>query len=894
MKTTSKMIAWLVASLLLVALLVGSSFWSFSQAEKAAKTREHTHRVLNKADDLLSAIKDAETGQRGYLLTGDKAFLEPYEKVRESINGQLSELRHLNTIEGAQTHLEALEPLVNAKLSHLTRAIDLQRMFDSQAAIALMKDGEGRHLMESIRTEMTQFVVLQENFTQKNEASYLSSMRQLFILIVLASLAVLLSAAVFAYMIYWQNQQKLSKLVYAETSRLLDIQKQLNQALEEKNTALTMATRAAEKADRAKSEFLSTMSHEIRTPMNGVIGMIDVLQQSSLNGAQMEMTNIIHDSAFALLTVINDILDFSKIEANKLDVETIPLSVSDVVESTCDNLAQLALAKHVVLTLFVDPAIPASLLGDPGRLRQILINLTNNAIKFSAGQTQAGRVAVRVLLKARSTERATLAFQVSDNGIGMDAATRAKLFSAFTQADTSTTRNFGGTGLGLAISAQLAQLMGGDIEVQSTPGVGSVFSLNLPFAIGTETAMQTGIPSLIAGLPCLVMTSPDGLADDMATYLRAEQAQVSRATDLAGAQLWLQAHPGGLCIVVETTRPNPLLESLRAAAGGQAEQHWRFMNLGYGQRRKPRLDQTGLLAVDGNLLNRKAFLGAVAIAAGRAELPSRDNLPAEASATAAPISREQARRQGSLILVAEDNEYNQKVILQQLMLLGRTADIANNGQEALTRWQSGTYALLITDLHMPLMDGYELTAAIRAAELGKPRLPIIAFTANALKGEADRCKAIGMDDYLSKPVQLTELKAMLKKWQPVVFSAPIAAPAALLATQPLAVDVRVLAALVGDDATVIREFMNDFHTCGRQLSHQLGTACRAGDALAAGALAHQLKSAARSVGALGLGELCATMELAGKAGDQATLARLLPAFDMEWARVEDFARKNLC
>jgi CheY-like chemotaxis protein/HPt (histidine-containing phosphotransfer) domain-containing protein len=287
-------------------------------------------------------------------------------------------------------------------------------------------------------------------------------------------------------------------------------------------------------------------------------------------------------------------------------------------------------------------------------------------------------------------------------------------------------------------------------------------------------------------------------------------------------------------------------------------------------------------------------MGAVAVAAGRAQLPDRDNLPTEARVAVAPISREQARRQGSLILVAEDNEYNQKVILQQLMLMGRTADIANNGQEALTRWQTGAYALLITDLHMPLMDGYELTAAIRAAELGKPRIPIIAFTANALKGEADRCRAIGMDDYLSKPVPLTELKAMLKKWQPVVFSVPFNTPVEVPDPQPLAIDVRVLAALVGDDATVIREFLNDFHTSARQINHQLHTANATGDALAAGALAHQLKSAARSVGAVRLGEICAEMELAGKVADQTTLARLLPVFDTEWTRVEDFMRKTLC
>ena len=240
--------------------------------------------------------------------------------------------------------------------------------------------------------------------------------------------------------------------------------------------------------------------------------------------------------------------------------------------------------------------------------------------------------------------------------------------------------------------------------------------------------------------------------------------------------------------------------------------------------------------------------------------------------------------------MAEDNEYNQKVILQQLMLLGRTADIANNGQEALVRWQAGNYALLITDLHMPLMDGYELTAAIRAAESGKLRIPIIAFTANALKGEADRCKAVGMGDYLSKPVQLAELKAMLKKWQPVVFSVPLYPPTALTDQQALAVDVRVLAALVGDDAKVIREFLTDFHTTAHRIAQDIHAACNAGDALAAGALAHQLKSAARAVGALALGELCASLETAGKEGDKPTLALTLPVFAKEWARVEDFLK----
>ncbi|MFZ2300519.1 MAG: response regulator, partial [Gallionella sp.] len=275
------------------------------------------------------------------------------------------------------------------------------------------------------------------------------------------------------------------------------------------------------------------------------------------------------------------------------------------------------------------------------------------------------------------------------------------------------------------------------------------------------------------------------------------------------------------------------------------------------------------------------------------------------------LSREEARRRGSLILVAEDNEINRKVILQQLMLLGRTADIAHDGREALERWQSGDYAILFADLHMPEMDGYELTAAIRAAEAdagetGKPRTPIIAFTANALKGEADRCRAIGMDDYLSKPVQLADLKTMLEKWMPAVSSDPIADEAAPVEPcsphdnagnipgfhpgyiTPAPVDVNVLKTLIGGDEAMIREFLHDFHLSAKKIAAELRAVCAANQAEAAGALAHKLKSSSRSVGALALGELCAEMEKAGKGGETEALATLLPKFEQELAGVERF------
>jgi PAS domain S-box-containing protein len=720
---------------------------------------------------------------------------------------------------------------------------------------------------------------------------------------------------------------------------------QLNDELEEKvatrTAALDQARLDADHANRAKSAFLAAMSHEIRTPMNGVVGMVDVLQQTSLNGQQTEMVNIIHDSAFSLLAIIDDILDFSKIEAGKLQIEIVPMDAAGVVDGTCESLYSMALKKGVELTLFTDPTIPATVMGDAGRLRQILVNLANNAIKFSSGQDRQGKVSVRALLAERTAKQVTLEFRVTDNGIGIDKETQARLFSPFTQADSSTTRNFGGTGLGLAISRQLANIMGGEITVRSEPGKGSLFSVRLPFKLLPEQIVgrvstrhddgvglkpeehMGGHPSDLRELPCLVADGSGSLADDLAVYLGHAGALVERA-DLAAIRQWIASRPPGLCVVViDTEGVKPPLDELRAAARTRSNLDVRFIVIERGGRRHCRAVATDLVALDAEVMHRRAFLDAVAIAAGRAEQHGPEAPSGDTKAAPAPLSREEARQQGRLILVAEDNEINQKVILQQLKLLGQTADIANNGREALEFWRSGDYAILLADLHMPEMDGYELTTAIRVAEQAdtnnKPRTPIIAITANALKGEADHCRAIGMDDYLSKPVQLVNLKAMLDKWMPAVSSDPIADEAAppegvgrvspsgvtrhevaaadvgLRYANPTygadasaPVDVNVLKALIGDDDAMVREFLHDFRLSAAKIAAELRAACAANQAEAAGALAHKLKSSSRSVGALALGELCAALEKAGKGGDAEALAVLLPQFEQELAGVEGF------
>jgi PAS domain S-box-containing protein len=635
---------------------------------------------------------------------------------------------------------------------------------------------------------------------------------------------------------------------------------------------LSRSKQAAEAAAEAKASFLAAMSHEIRTPMNGVIGMVDLLRQTELDGDQKQMLQTISNSGQSLLTIINDILDFSKIEAGKMDLESVPFSLSDVVEGSAQTIAPNAERKGVRLITYIDPELPQFVAGDPVRIRQILINLGGNAIKF----TEEGDVVIRAeQCSTEDEDKIGIRFSVIDNGIGISEEAQEKLFEAFSQAESSTTRKFGGTGLGLTICKKLAEMMDGDIGVKSQLGEGSEFFATLSFNKSDKVLVNEQSQDM-AVLRVLLVIGNEAEQAILKRYLEYWQAQVVTSMDLTTCiqdckKAAKEDKPFDV-VVIGPQWPREEQFSLREKAGNQkALAKTKFVSLLTGNRQRARLDSPESVCIDVNPLRRAAFLSAVAIAAGRAspEVHYEEKVEDLKTAGKAPTV-EEARALGTLILVAEDNVTNRDVIGRQLKLLGYACEMAEDGKLALEAWRDNDYGILLTDCHMPNMDGFELTDAIRNDEqTSNERAPIIAITANALEGEAERCLAAGMDDYMSKPIDMKELREKLYKWMPqpnetVVTAADVDTSKTPAEKVDGPIDKNALQALFGDDEDLCKEILREFISPSKNIIEEFKIGLDQRSAEAVKQAAHKLKSSAASVGAIELAELCNKLEQAGK------------------------------